>query len=176
MDIEQLWDLAQEKTEIVRGRARALDTFAATAVPYIFMAESAVNPGNTVIRKGKIVVEKPMIVLPDNMPQFEGFDFEEEMDVEQDVVQMFFFMRGIRFPSMKYNNALEQIDVEEGSLSKHVDRDRKKLEKEENVSTALIIGPEECWQFSILFYMAALIGRCARTDIMNMMDRMHGEG
>ena len=175
MDIQQLWDLAQEKTEVVRGRVKALATFEATTVPYVFMAESSVNVGHTVIRKGKIVVEKPMIVLPDNMPQFEGFEFEEELDVEQDVVQMFFFMRGIRFPSMKYNNALEQIEVEESSLARQVDKARKKLEKAENVSTALILGPEECWQFSVLFYMAALVGRCARTDIMNLMDRMNGE-
>ena len=95
MDIEQLWEKAQNKTEVIRGRVKGLMTFARTEVPYIFLAESVVNEGHTVIRNGKIIVEKPMIVLPENMPQFEGFEFEEEMDMDMDTVQMFFLMRGI---------------------------------------------------------------------------------
>ena len=111
MDIEQLWEKAQKKTEIIRGRARGLLTFEATEVPYIFLGESSVNEGHTVIRKGNVVIERPMIVLPENMPQFEGFEFEEEMDVDMDAVQMFFLMRGVRFPSLKYNNSVEALDL-----------------------------------------------------------------
>ncbi|MFQ5952968.1 MAG: hypothetical protein ACE5JK_06150 [Candidatus Omnitrophota bacterium] len=175
MDIEKLWDKAQEKTEVIRGRVKALATFMHTPVPYIFLAESSVNEGHTVIRKGKVIVEKPMIVLPEDMPQFEGFDFSEEMDIEGDSVQMFFLMRGIRFPSLKYNNSVEQLDLEEAPLSKSIDKHKKQLEKEENVSTALVIGPEDCWQFSILLYLASLVGRCTRADIINLLNKMYRE-
>jgi len=175
MDIEQLWEKAQEKTEVIRGRVKGLSTFTSTDVPYIFLTVSVVNEGHTVIREGKVVVEKPMIVLPENLPQFEGFDFEEELDIDQGTVQMFFLMRGIKFPSLRYNNTVEKLDLEEESLSKNVDKHKKKLEREENINIALIVGPEECWQFSVLLYMASLIGRCARTDIMNLMDRLYRE-
>ncbi|MFH1877768.1 MAG: hypothetical protein ABH883_03070 [Candidatus Omnitrophota bacterium] len=175
MDIEQLWEKAQEKTEVVRGRAKGLLSFARTDVPYIFLSESSVNEGHTVVRKGKVIVEKPMIVLPENMPQFEGFEFEKEMDVDMDTVQMFFLMRGLRLPSLKYNNTIEELELEECSLSKSVEKYKKKLERKEDVVTALILGPDECWQFSLLFYMGALVGRCARTDIMNLLDRMNKE-
>jgi len=171
MDIEQLWEKAKQKTEVIRGRARALHTFDSTRVPYIFLAESAVNEGHTVIRKGKIFIERPMILLPEDMPQFEGFDFEEDLDIEQGAVQMFFLMRGIRFPSLKYNNTVDKLDLDERSLAKTVDKHKKKLERSENVNTALILGPEDCWQFSVLLYMASLVGRCARNDIMNLMDK-----
>ncbi len=170
MDVEQFWEKAQDKTEVVRGRVKGLAPFAATEVPYIFLGESVVNEGHTVVRKGKVIVERPIIVLPENMPQFEGFDFEEEMEIEQDVVQMFFLMRGIRFPSLKYNNTVEDLDLEEESLAKTAKKQKKILEREENVQTALILGPEDCWQFSILLYMASLIGRSARADIMNLLD------
>jgi len=173
MDIEQLWEKAQKKTEIIRGRARGLLTFEATEVPYIFLGESSVNEGHTVIRKGNVVIERPMIVLPENMPQFEGFEFEEEMDVDMDAVQMFFLMRGVRFPSLKYNNSVEALDLSEESLSKSIEKTRKKLERAENVNTALISGPEDCWQFSILLYMAALVGRCAKSDITNLMNKLN---
>jgi hypothetical protein len=171
MDLEQLWEKAQEKTEVIRGRVKRLPTFAHTRVPYIFLAESVVNEGHTVVRKGKVIVEKPMIVLPEDLPQFEGFDFEEEMNVDQGVMQMFFLLRGIRFPSLKYNNMVETLEVDDASLSKSVEKQKKILEQAENVNTALILGPEDCWQFSILIYMASLVGRCAKDDIMNLMDR-----
>lgn len=174
MDIELLWEKAREKTEIVRGRVKSLATFRRTDVPYVFLAESAVNEGHTVIRKGKVIVEKPMILLPEDMPQFEGFDFEEDLHMREEAVQMFLFMRGIRFPSLKYNNTVSKLDLSEDSLAKVADKMRKKLEKEENVNTALILGPEDCWQFSVLIYVASLVGRCARTDIINMIDRING--
>lgn len=175
MDIEKLWEKARRKTEIIRGRAKALSSFSLTSVPYIFLAASSVNEGNTVVRKGKIYVEKPLVVLPENMPQFEGFDFQDELGFGDDLVQMFFLMRGIKFPSLKYNNTVQDLDVDESSLAKCAAKYRKKLEKEENVTTALILGPEECWQFSLLLYVASLVGRCARTDIMNLLGKIHEE-
>lgn len=171
MDIEKLWEQAKDKTEVVRGRVKALSTYDQTPVPYIFLAESSVNEGNTVVRKGKIIVEKPLIVLPQDMPQFEGFDFEETFEVSQELVQTFFLMRGIRFPSLKYNNTIYELDLDERSLSSCVEAYRKQLEKKENVSTALLLGPEDCWQFSLLFYIASLVGRCAQSDIMNLLNR-----
>jgi hypothetical protein len=173
MNIEQLWEKAQKKTEVIRGRARGLSTFRSTDVGYIFLGESSVNEGHTVIRSGNVTIEKPMIVLPDNLPQFDGFEFEEDMDMDMDAVQMFFMMRGIRFPSLKYNNTVEDLDLADTGLSRTLEQYKTRLEREENVSTALIIGPEECWQFSILLYMAELVGRCAKRDISNIMNRLN---
>ncbi|MFH1411354.1 MAG: hypothetical protein ABIG55_01755 [Candidatus Omnitrophota bacterium] len=175
MDIEQLWEKAQRKTEIIRGRVKGLPTFQSTNVPYLFLAESILNEGHTIVRKGQVIIEKPMILLPEDLPQFDGFDLEEELDIEQGSLQMFFLMRGIRLPSLKYNNTTDKLDLEEGSLFKTAEKYKRKLEKEENVNTALILGPEDCWQFSLLIYMAALVGRCVRNDVINLMNRLNGE-
>lgn len=171
MDIDQLWEEAQRKTEVIRGRVKALPTFKHARVPYIFLGESVMNEGHTIVRKGKILIEKPMIVLPEDLPQFEGFELEEEMDIGPGSLQMFFLMRGVRFPSLKYNHTIDNLELEEASLSKSVAKYKKSLEKVENVSTALILGPEDCWQFSILYYMASLVGRAVRTDISNLLDK-----
>jgi len=175
MDIEQLWEKAKEKTEIIRGRIKSLSTFDVTKVPYIFLGESSVNEGNTVVRKGKVIIEKPMILLPEDLPQFEGFEFEEQMEIDQGALQMFFLMRGLRFPSLKYNNSVDALDLDELSLSKCIKKYKQKLEKEENVSAALVIGPEDCWQFSILIYMVSLAGKNIRTDFYNLIDKFRDE-
>ncbi len=175
MDIEQLWEMAQQKTEIVRGRIKGLSTFENTAVPYIFLAETTANERRTIVRKGKVLIERPLILLPEDLPQFEGFDFEETLDLEQGAVQMFFLMRGVRFPSLKYNNIVGKLEVEAARPSKTVEKYKKNLEKKENVNTALLIGPNECWQFSILLYMASLVGRCVRSDITNLINKFRRE-
>ncbi|NQT32343.1 MAG: hypothetical protein HQ594_01560 [Candidatus Omnitrophica bacterium] len=172
MDIEQLWAKAQEKTEVIRGRVKGLPTFEHARVPYIFLTESAVNEGHTVIREGKVIIEKPMILLPEDLPQFDGFDIEEDLEIEQGTLQTFFLMRGVRFPSLKYNHTTTKLDLNDRSLSRNVADFKKTLEQKENVNTALIIGPEDCWQFSILLYMAALVGRCMKSDIMNIIDKL----
>ena len=175
MDIEKLWERAKKKTEVVRGRVKGLSSVSLTAVPYVFLAESSVNEGNTVVRKGKVIVEKPLIVLPQDAPQFDGFDFEEELGISQELVQTFLLMRGIRFTSLKYNNMVFDLEVEEASLSRCVDKHKRQLEREENVTTALVLGPEDCWQLSLLLYVASLAGRCARTDIMKLMSGLYRE-
>ena len=53
MDIDQLWEKAQRKTEIIRGRVKGLSTFHSTQVSYLFLAESSVNEGHTIIREGR---------------------------------------------------------------------------------------------------------------------------
>lgn len=171
-----MWEKAKEKTEVLRGRAKGLSTFKKTDVPYVFLGESSVNEGHTVIRKGKVVVERPVILLPENTPFFEGFDFEGELHMNQDAIQMFLFMRGIRFPSLKYNHTGTKLDLSEDSLSVAAEKMKRKLEKEENVTTALILGPEDCWQFSVLLYIAGLVGRCARLDMQNLIDRIADQG
>jgi len=174
MDIEQMWQKAQTKTEIIRPRIKPLPTFTSTRVPYIFLAESVVNEGSTVARNGKVIIEQPMILLPEDLPQFEGFDFEETFEFKQSSMQMFFLMRGIRFPSLRYNHKVETLDLEDMSVSKTVEKYKKALERKENVNTALIIGPEDCWQFSIMIYMASLIERCIKGDIMNIIGKIKG--
>ncbi|MDD3088657.1 MAG: hypothetical protein PHT95_01770 [Candidatus Omnitrophica bacterium] len=174
MDIELLWEKARERTEVIRGRAKGLATFKRTDVPYVFLSESMVNDGHTVIRKGKVLVEKPLILLPEDMPMFEGFDFEEDLKATNEAVQMFLFMRGVRFPSLKYNN-IYKLEISEEPLSKLAEKYKKKFERSENVNTALIIGPDDCWQFSVILYVASLVGRCARADILNLMEKFSGK-
>ena len=120
MNIQDIWEKAVKKTEIVRPRVMPLHTNAATHLPYVCLSESAINAGDTVVRRGEVTVEKPVIVLPHNMPQFEGFDFEKEMHVNEDLFKSFLLVRGVQFPAMKYNNKSHSVDVYEGSLSKAI--------------------------------------------------------
>ena len=170
MDMHELWQKALKKTEIIRTRIRPLKTFAQTEIPYTFLAESALNVGDTVVRKGQVVVEKPAIVLPGNMPQFQGFDFDDEDDVDMNHVIDFLLIRGVKFPSLKYNNRTTTVDVFEGSLQKAIDHHQDILQKQEDVHTALVVGPEDCWQLSVIIFVGAIANRAADDDVRRLLD------
>lgn len=170
IDIEELWDRARKRTEILRMRLQDLATFEATLVPYIFLAESSLNQGDTVVRKGQVLVERPTIVLPGFSPHFEGFDFEEDLHVSDEAVATFLMVRGIHFPSLKYRHVRSSLDVFEGGLPRAVDHFQGQLVRAEDTKTGLLTGPEEAWQFSLLFLVGALVVRSAEGDLRRILE------
>ncbi len=169
MNIEKQWQKALKKTEILRGRLRSLLTFEHTELPYIFLAESVVNIGDVVVRKGKVLVEKPLIILPGDFPQFEGFEFKKDFHVDSESVTTFLLMRGVSFPSLKYSNEVSTIDVQPGPLTKVIKRFSRELERREDTHSGLIISPEDCWQLAILIYVASLAAKSIPDDIKNIL-------
>jgi hypothetical protein len=170
MDIQALWDRARQHTEIRRMRLPDLATFDATAVPYIFLAESALHQGDTIVRKGHVLIERPSIVLPSFSPQFEGFDFEQALHLSEEAVATFLLVRGIQFPSMKYRHQMSSLDVFEQPLQKAVEHFGQQLSMAEDVKTGLVIGPEDAWQFSLLLLVGALVVRSAEGDLRRILD------
>ena len=171
MDLEEKWNKALVQTEIVRLRVSYLSTFDTTVIPYIFLAESTVNLGDTLVRQGKILVHKPAIILPEEMPQFEGFEFEKEYQVNAEMVRMFLLVRGISFPSLKYEHEISKLDIYEGRLDKAKAHFKQELERTENVQTGLIIGPEDTWQLSLLIYVGLLIGKSLSSDLRKLWEK-----
>ena len=132
MDINQMWEKALHNTEILRPVVQGLKTFRETSLPYIFLGESSVNLGDSIIRKGTVIVERPSIIMPPNSPQFDGFELEKEMQMEKESFYNFLFLRGVKFPSLKYDNKTSCLDVYEGRLKKAIKFYSDRLEKEED--------------------------------------------
>ncbi|MFH0839186.1 MAG: hypothetical protein V1893_03265 [Candidatus Omnitrophota bacterium] len=171
MNIEEKWQEALKSTEILRSRFMRLHTFNTTELPYIFLAESTINQGDTVVRKGSISVDKPLIMLPKDFPIFEGFDFKEDLHLDEDIVRSFFLVRGVRFPSLKYQNLTFNLDVYEGSLKEAIKFYGEILKRGEDITSGLIIGNEESWQFSILIYIAFMFSKSADEDMRRLFEK-----
>ncbi len=170
MDIQELWERALARTEIRRMRLQDLATFDTTVVPYIFLAESSLNQGDTVVRKGSVLIERPAIILPGFSPHFEGFDFDANLHLGEDALTTFLLMRGVQFPSLKYRHQLSSLDVTEGGLQQTIDQFAKQLTMAEDIATGLVVGPEDAWQFSVLILIGALVIRSAQGDLRRILD------
>lgn len=176
MDIQDSWEKALKQTEIIRPRIQPLLTFETTHLPYIFLAESLPNVGDTVVRKGEILVERPSLILPSHFPQFEGFEFEKELHTHEHTVTNFLLLRGVRFPSLRYNNKISSLEVYEDKLTKAVEHYSHQLQKAENVTTGLLIGPEDAWQFSVLIFIGIQVMRSAERDIQKLFEELRKKG
>ena len=168
MDIQELWENALRHTEIIRSRAQDLATFETTALPYVFLAESGVNVGDTVVRKGQVLVERPSLILPS--PHFEGFAFDTELRLSEDAVLNFLLVRGVKFPSLRYHHELSSLDIREGSLQNAIDHFADHLTQREDIQTGLVVGPEDAWQFSVLILVGSLVIRSTEGDLRRLLD------
>ena len=170
MDIQDSWEKALKDTKIIRSRAQDLQTFSDTKLSYIFLAEALVNAGDTIVRKGEVIIEKPAILLPSDLPQFKGFDFEEDFALNPDIITNFLLIRGVRFPSVRYNNKTFSLDIYDGHIEKAIAYYSDMLQRREDVHSGLIVGSEDCWQFSTLIFICTQIEKSASSDIRRLLD------
>ncbi|MCX5681082.1 MAG: hypothetical protein NT079_02185 [Candidatus Omnitrophica bacterium] len=145
MYIQENWEKALSHTEIVRPRIKNLLTFDDTKVPYILLSASSVNLGDTVVRKGDVTVTRPSLILPPNIPQLDGFKFEED-GASQDGIVNFLMVRGVSIPSLKYDNHTYSVDVHEDNLDNATAFYKEYLQRREDVQDhktdhAFLINP-----------------------------------
>lgn len=171
MDFETAWNTALKHTEIIRSRVAALQTGRDTRVPYVFLAESSINIGDTIVRKGEVIVDKPSIILPPNNPQLKGFALEGQSAFNESSMINFLLVRGVTLPSLNYDNKTHSLNVFEGDLSSAIKFYMRELQQQENVYTGLIKGSEEYWQFSVLIFICSQVARNADVDIRKLLER-----
>jgi hypothetical protein len=173
MDSTSAWEQALRETNIIRSRVIGLQTFGETQVPYILLSPSTINEGDTVVRTGEVLVHRPSLILPPNIPQLEGFNFEDEDSFKEDTIINFLMIRGITLPSMKYDNKVFSLNVFEGKIEDAIGVYGNRLQREENTSAGLICGPDEVWQLSVLIFICSQIAKNSSTDIRRLLDEYH---
>lgn len=177
MGLEELWYEALKETEIVRLPIKRLMTFDVSTFEYVFLAPSLVNKGDTIVRTGKIQVDRPNLVLPKNMPSFEGFTIEETQEpITDSELATFFYARGVSFPSLQYKNEQYELDLFEGSVARAEKVYREKVQQAEKISTAIVIGVDTSWQFSVILVACHMIDSQVDADLKAILDRMRRKG
>ncbi len=171
MDIQEAFEKALKETEIIRSRILSLGTFEDTHVPYVLLSASSINYGDTVVRKGEVLVQKPSLILPPNIPQFEGFDSDDVPVLDSDAMVNYLLVRGVSLPSLRYNNKTSSLDVFEGKVDEAIKYYGNQMQSQENTTAGLLVGPEDVWPFSLLIFISGQIVRNSSTDMRRLLDR-----
>jgi hypothetical protein len=76
----------------------------------------------------------------------------------------------VSIPSLKYNNRTYSIDVFEGDVSRAISHYANQLERVEDVTTGLLTGIEDVWQFAILIFICSQIAKNTEQDLRRLMN------
>ncbi|MBN1257096.1 MAG: hypothetical protein JXA52_05265 [Planctomycetes bacterium] len=152
---------AQRKTRILRTRKNLLYTFGSTRLPYVFLANSGINRGDVVMRKGEVSVDRPKIFTPSNPVELEGFGFEE---LEEGMIPVL-LNRWVHFPPAKYHNSSSALEVLDGPFERAQEEIINRLDRQNDIRTGVIQGLEHLWGFSVLGYVGQMIVRSTPSNI-----------
>lgn len=166
--LEENFKYAVEHTVIHRRRKSDLYTFGTTKLPYYFVAKSAINEGDTILRKGEIKTEKPSIIMGENLPTFSGFGDEYEGKEQQ---MSILFGRSFHFPSVNYQHENFKLEVVSKEFQRVTDELQEELDQDHNSRTALLSGPEHCWALSIIIYASDMCQKSAPGNLKEMLER-----
>lgn len=168
MNFIEKFDEALKSTKILRMRLKALEQKKNTICPYTIVMPSRFDAKDALIKKGNIIVEKPVIILPENLAEFIGFELEE-FGIRNDMLNSALLLRGIRLPSLRYKNLQYKIDVVNKNYKEHAEDIAETLKLKEDVEEGVVITKNpELWQLSLLIYTAGLFIKNIPNDLKNL--------
>lgn len=168
MNFHEALQFAGANTSIVRSRKNLLYTFGSTRLPYVVVTASPQSEGEVLVRRGEVTAERPKIAIPDQPFQFDGFDLK---DGDEDLVQVM-LARRIEMPPAKYVNKSDSTTSEKGTIGAAVERAANRLDRENDIRTALIVTPENVWNLAVLLYVGSQVARSAESNVSEHFERL----
>ena len=172
---KRLYD-AIENTWVVRPPTQALATFGVTSVKYYLITtpiyqelgiKSMVE--EAVIREGIVRAERPQVVTPHYLMNHEGFGENAEKFLRNLIKEYGPDQPGLMY---RYKNDGGDTSVVSGSVDEVTKRIVEKLDKENKPLEAVIRGPDDLWDVSLMKFIYELTARSAHLNANEM--RSHG--
>jgi len=157
MDGYETWMAAVEQTYVVKFPTQHLATFGTTTVEYFIVTEPAYKmldsqQHNTegVVRKGKVLAEKPALITPTYAMNLDGFssDAYEYMEHMSRVY-------GPNSPGImyQYKNEAGAMDIVGGIPNEIAQRISDDLKDKNNNLSVVIVGVDELWDVALLKFI-----------------------
>ena len=166
-DLEAKIERAWKATEILRHSQQLLFTFGDTELPYTVVSESQMSAGDTVVRRGEVMVKKPLILAPPwrRDAAFEGFTSEGEAGAQLLIHRLAYI------PPYRYRNRAQSLSVTSGGLGETAERIRKQLDDGEDTAMAVIRGDAELWEVSVMRYCIEQMIQSTPHNIQELRER-----
>lgn len=163
LNIREAFQKAFNTTEVIRQRQACLLVASATEIPFILLSESEINDGDTVVREGKVDVEKPIIMVPGRPYDFDGFEAEES--------RLALFGRIASFPTGKYSIECDMRVVDTG-LQRTVDKFQRQFDSNDDEHTGLCVCKTDVWELAALYYVGLLVRKSIGYDWDDLRRRL----
>ncbi len=158
---------ALKATEVIRRANRKLYTFTSTTVNYTIGTELA-EKILVEVRKGKVTVEKPVVIAPSYLAENSLEGFEEE---QAEQIQMLLKKFGLRALRYKYKNETEDTKIISGRIGNVIDRIKSEMDAKGDNLAVLIKGVPEMWGISLMKYVVELISTSFPGNVKELEER-----
>ena len=171
MDIndERIRD-AVERTVVLRAPQQTLFTFGRTNIYYYLVTEPAYlelvgGTSETVIREGRVLAEKPKIVTPYYLAGLEGFSTDARKYFESLIENYGPHIPGLLY---SYRNEPKEMNIVSSGWQAVVDRLNTEIDERNDPLSAIIKGPDELWDVSLVKFIFEMTQRSVSTNLGEM--------
>lgn len=174
MERDERIKYAIEQTQLVRAPKQALATFGVSDIRYYLLTQPVYteitgNPGETVLRQGRVVAERPKIVTPYYLLNlFQGFEHGKEY------ADYLYRTYGANEPGLlyQYRNEPGSMDILSSPLDAVIENINQEIERSQNPLTTIIKGVDELWDISLMKFIHDITRQSLGSNMMEM--GMHG--
>ena len=164
---------AVRHTEILRLPKQTLATFGMTTIGYYLLTEpvySELEKGvtETVVREGRVVAERPRIVTPYYLSQFEGFSPDAKR-----YLNMLIKKYGRNTPGLfySYRNEPKGLTIVADSITRVVDRINAEIDKHGDPLVTIIKGEDELWDVALLKFIYEMARNSVQSNLLQLQSR-----
>ena len=170
-------EYAISHTDLVRLPEQRLNTFGVTKVHYYLLTEPMDSVGETRIREGQVIAERPRIVTPGYfLNVFEGFGDHARKQAEA-LLNRYGFDPDIL--EYKYKNEMSNTWTLSENIGDVILKISNKIDDESDPLAAILKGPDDAWQISLMMFIMRMTRssapkNIAELDSRGLFERHHG--
>ncbi len=171
---------AVRHTEILRPPKQSLATFGTTNIYYYLVTEPVYSElvknvtepkatqGETVVREGRVIAERPRIVTPYYLSRLEGFSSEA-----RGYFEALLKAHGPDAPGLfyTYKNEPKELNIVSDNLLSVVDKLNAEINKRGDPLTSIIKGEDEFWDVSLMKFIYEMTRSSLRNNLWQMGSR-----
>ncbi|MCK5533627.1 hypothetical protein KAI68_00820 [bacterium] len=169
MNKKEKFNYAMKHTKIVRFPKQSLATFGDTIVQYYLISELMDKVNKVRIREGKVIAEKPKIVVPHYLLDvFEGWDEEVKEYARKAFEEYGEDIKGLGY---KFKNNFEKENIISSTITDISDKIKAEIESREENMSVIIEGVDDNWQVSLMKFIIELSMRSFPCNITELEER-----
>ena len=162
-------EYAVRHTQVLRPPRQNLETFGITKVRYHLLTAPAytdlvAGEGETVVREGQVIAERPRVVTPYYLLNLEGFSHHARRYLEK-MAQEEHSSPALLY---RYRNEVEGLSIVSEPLDQLAQKLTEKLEREGTALACVIKGVDELWDVSLLRFIHEFTLRSLQSNVMDL--------
>jgi len=171
MNDEEKLSRAISLTQVLRPPRQALATFGVTNIEYYLVTQPVYCDGltaETVVRRGRVVANRPRIVTPHYLSQVEGFSADARHYLTRLMAEHGPHAPGIYYT---YRNEPGGLDIMSDNLRAVIEKINREIDEKNNPLAVIIKGMDEMWDVSLMKFIFEMTGNSFGENIRELGSR-----